>query len=89
MVNNRVRAAEAYVLALRTGEVPATEAAAKRIADDVKLTGATVWGRQGATVEGKKDIVHRITGEWPNTPVYVKGFWSDPKERRWAPLRPR
>jgi hypothetical protein len=80
MANNRVRAAEAYVLALRTGEVPATDAAAKRIADDVKLTGATVWGRQGATVEGKKDIVYRITGEWPNTPVYVKGFWSDPKE---------
>jgi hypothetical protein len=31
-------------------------------------------------VEGKQDVLYRITGEWPNTPVYVKGFWSEPKE---------
>jgi general stress protein 26 len=78
-MDTRIRAAEAYVLALRTGEVPATEAASKHLADDVKLNGATVWGRQGATLEGKKDVLYRITGEWPNTPVYVKGFWSEPR----------
>ena len=70
----RIRAAEAYLLSMRTGEVPATEAASRYIADDVKLNGATVWGRQGATLEGKKDVLYRITGEWPNTPVYVKGL---------------
>src|SRR5215216_3194262 len=75
----RIRAAEAYLLAMRTGEVPATEAASRYLADDVKLNGATVWGRQGATLEGKKDVLYRITGEWPNTPVYVKGFWSEPR----------
>jgi hypothetical protein len=80
MVSKRVKGAEAYVLAMRTGEVPATENVANYLAKDVKLTGATVWGRQGATVEGKDDVLYRITGEWPNTPVYVKGFWSDPKE---------
>jgi general stress protein 26 len=78
-MDKRIIAAEAYVLALRTGEVPATEQASKHLADDVKLNGATVWGRSGATLEGKKDVLYRITGEWPNTPVYVKGFWSEPK----------
>ena len=75
----RQRAAEAYLLAMRTGEYPAVETASRYLADDVKLTGATVWGRQGASVDGKKDVLYRITGEWPNTPVYVKGFWSEPR----------
>jgi len=78
-MDKRITAAEAYLLALRTGAVPATEEAGKHLAENVKLTGATVWGRQGATLEGKKDVLYRITGEWPNTPVYVKGFWSEPK----------
>ena len=48
-MDKRITAAEAYVLAMRTGEVPATEEAGKHLAKDVKLNGATVWGRQGAT----------------------------------------
>ncbi len=76
-MDKRLRAAEAYVLAMRTGEVPAVAAAGKHLAKDVVLTGATVWGRQGASVEGYDDVLYRITGEWPNTPVYVKGFWSE------------
>jgi len=79
-MNQRIRAAEAYVLALRTGEVPAVNVLSKHLASDVVLTGATVWGRQGATVEGHDDVLYRVTGVWPNTPVYVKGFWSEPKE---------
>ena len=78
-MDKRIIAAEAYLLALRTGEVPATAEAEKHLADNVKLNGATVWGRSGATLEGKTDVLYRITGEWPNTPVYVKGFWSDAK----------
>ena len=79
-MNKRIQGAEAYVLSMRTGEIPAVEQARKYLAPDVKLTGATVWGRQGATVEGREDVLYRITGVWPNTPVYVKGFWSEPKE---------
>lgn len=78
-MNKRTRAAEAYVLALRTGEYPAVNAAAKHLAKDVVLNGAIVWGRQGASVEGFDDVLYRITGVWPNTPVYVRGFWSEAK----------
>ncbi|HWC28749.1 MAG TPA: pyridoxamine 5'-phosphate oxidase family protein [Dehalococcoidia bacterium] len=75
-MNKRLEAAEAYVRAMRTGEFPAVAEASKVLAKDVKLTGATVWGRQGATVEGHDDVLYRITGVWPNTPVYVRGYWS-------------
>ena len=79
-MNKRQEAAEAYVRAMRTGEFPAVEVASKHLAKDVKLTGATVWGKQGATVEGHDDVLYRITGVWPNTPVYVRGYWSPAKE---------
>lgn len=79
-MSKRIEAAEAYVRSMRTGEFPAVEEAATHLADDVKLNGATVWGRQGASVDGKEDVLYRITGVWPNTPVYVKGFWSAAKE---------
>jgi general stress protein 26 len=79
-MNKRQLAAEAYVLAMRTGEYPAVDRAAKHLAKDVVLNGATVWGRQGASVEGQQDVLYRITGQWPNTPVYVKGFFSEAKE---------
>lgn len=72
-MNKRVDAADAYVLALRTGEVPAVERVSKALAPDVKLTGAK-------GVEGHDDVLNRVTGVWPNTPVYVKGYWSAPKE---------
>jgi general stress protein 26 len=75
-----LEAAEAYVLAMRTGEFPAVGRASAALAPDVKLTGATVWGKQGATVEGHDDVLYRITGVWPNTPVYVRGYWSAAKE---------
>src|SRR6266540_7183878 len=77
--NKQGRGAEAYLLALRTGEVPATQEAGKYLAKDVQLFGAPVWGRQGASIDGYDDVLYRITGEWPNTPVYVKGFWSEAK----------
>ena len=79
-MNKRLEAAEAYVRAMRTGEFPAVEEASKALAADVKLNGATVWGRQGATVEGHDDVLYRITGVWPNTPVYVRGFWTAARE---------
>jgi general stress protein 26 len=79
-MNKRLEAAEAYVRAMRTGEYPAVEQASKALAKDVKLTGAPVFGRGPTTIEGKDAVLHRISGEWPNTPVYKKGFWSEPME---------
>jgi hypothetical protein len=73
-LDKRLQAAEAYVLALRTGEVPATQAAGQHLAKDVVLN--TVSGGRRATFSGYDEVLHRITGEWPNTPVFVKGFWS-------------
>jgi len=67
-------AADAYVLALRTGEPSATRNVSQYLARDVVLkTGPA--GRQ-TTVSGFDDVLERVTGEWPNTPVFVKGFWS-------------
>jgi general stress protein 26 len=70
----KLEAAEAYVLALRTGEVPATRAAAQHLAKDVVLNLKA--GARQNTISGFDAVVDRITGEWPNTPVFVKGFWS-------------
>ena len=33
-------------------------------------------GQRRNTITGYDAVVDRITGEWPNTPVLVKGFWS-------------
>jgi general stress protein 26 len=79
-MNKRQIAAEAYVRAMRTGEFPAVQEASKHLAQDVKLNGAPVFGRGPTTIEGHDAVLHRISGEWPNTPVYKKGFWSEPKE---------
>src|SRR5690606_21461299 len=79
-MNKRTEAAEAYARAMRTGEIPAVEEARNVLADDVKLNGATVWGKSGTTVEGKEDVLYRISGVWPNTPVFRRGYWSFPKE---------
>lgn len=70
----KLEAAEAYVLAMRTGEVPATRAAAQHLAKDVVLN--LTAGQRRNTISGYDAVVDRITGEWPNTPVFVKGFWS-------------
>jgi hypothetical protein len=76
-LDKRLRAAEAYVLALRTGEVPATRAASQYLAKDVVLT--TGSAARKTTVTGYDAVLERITGEWPNTPVFVRGFWSEPR----------
>ncbi len=80
MNSKREKAAEAYVQSLRTGEFPAVDNAGRYLADDVVLKGAPVFGRQATEIRGKKEVLYRITGQWPNTPVYVKGFFSAPKE---------
>src|SRR5215211_823968 len=70
----RSQAAEAYVKALRTGEPSATQHASQYLADDVVLTTA-----QGE-VSGRDEVLKRITGQWPLTPVFQHAGFAAPQE---------
>ena len=63
-MSSRTQAAEAYIKALRTGEPSATQSASQFLADDVVL--ATAQGE----VSGRTEVLKRITGQWPLTPVF-------------------
>ncbi|MGH2363734.1 MAG: pyridoxamine 5'-phosphate oxidase family protein [Chloroflexota bacterium] len=71
-MNSRVAAAEAYVQSLKTGEPSAAERAAKHLAPDAVLS----TGRE--EVKGRDEVLKRVTGQWPFTPVLIHGGWSDP-----------
>ena len=73
MADQRVHAAEAVVQSMRTGERVASNRAAEHLAEDVVLD----TGRE--QVKGKAAVLERISGEWPFTPIYKIGGWSDPK----------
>jgi hypothetical protein len=73
MSDSRVRAVEAYVQALKTGAPSAAERAAQYLAPDVVLRA----GPQEHA--GRAAVAQRITGQWPLTPTYVYGAWSDPR----------
>jgi hypothetical protein len=68
----QVRAANAYVRALRSGEGSASKRAEPYLAPDVV---ATVGNSE---FKGKDAVLAHITGIWPNTPVYQQGAWDDP-----------
>jgi hypothetical protein len=74
MAANRVEAAQAYVDALKTGVPTLGKAAGEYLAPNVVVQA----GNQ--KIEGKQEVEHRITGVWPNTPVYRKGNWRAPVE---------
>lgn len=65
-------AAKAYVRALRSGEVSASQRASAQLASDVEATIGT------AKLSGKGDVLAHISGNWPNTPVYQMGAWGEP-----------
>ena len=73
-IKERLVAADAYAKALATGDKNAAQVAAKYIAQDVV---STVGNR---TFEGHDEVLSRITGVWPQTPVYRKGTWEAAKE---------
>jgi hypothetical protein len=73
MSDIRVKAAEAYTQALRTGEHAAADRASKHLAKDVVLS----TGRE--EISGYDKVLQRITGVWPQTPVFYQGAWSEPK----------
>lgn len=72
--DKRVRGAEFYIKARRTGEGSASREAVKHLASDVVAT----IGRQ--ELKGRDDVAFHLSGEWPNIPVYRQGGWSAPAE---------
>jgi len=74
MASDRVQAAQAYVDAVRTGVPALAKAAGAYLAPNVVVQ----VGNQ--KIEGSQEAERRITGVWPNTPVYRKGNWQAPRE---------
>src|SRR5215216_879522 len=73
-MSSRTQAAEAYIKALRTGEPSATQLASQYLADDVVLSTGQ------AEVTGRDEVVKRITGQWPLTPVFQHAGFGAPQE---------
>jgi hypothetical protein len=73
-MSSRTQAAEAYIKALRTGEPSATQAASQYLADDVVLATGN------DEVTGHANVLKRITGQWPLTPVFQHAGFSTPQE---------
>jgi len=79
-MNPRVRAVEAYLKALRTGEASATETAARYLAPDVVLdtVGAHMWGNGHEEFVGYDQTVKMISGIGVMTGVYRTAPWTNP-----------
>src|ERR1041384_2056920 len=79
-MNPRVRAVEAYMKALRTGEASATVSAARHLAPDVVLdtVGAHMWGNGHEEFIGYGETVKMITGIGVMTGVYRTAPWTNP-----------
>jgi pyridoxamine 5'-phosphate oxidase-like protein len=79
-MNVRVRAVEAYLKALRTGEASATENAARYLAPDVELdtVGAHMWGNGHEEFKGYDETLKMISGIGVMTGVYRTAPWSNP-----------
>ena len=73
MANQRAQATEAFVKSLKSGEASASERLSPHLAPDVVLS----TGQQ--EVKGHDEVLKRVTGQWPNTPIYLYGSWSDPQ----------
>jgi hypothetical protein len=81
-MNARIRAVEAYLKALRTGEASATVTAARHLAPDVVLdtVGAHMWGNGPEHFEGYDQVVPMITGIGVITGIYRTAPWTNPVE---------
>jgi hypothetical protein len=77
MADNRVRAAEAVVKSIKTGERSASERAREFLADDVVLEVVRAQGND--EVKGADNVLFRLGGIWAQTPIYQRGAWSEPK----------
>src|SRR5437764_5621856 len=79
-MDTRVRAVEAYMKALRTGEASATVTADRYVAPDVVLdtVGAHMWGNGHEEFIGYDQTVKMITGIGVMTGVYRTAPWTTP-----------
>ncbi len=79
-MNPRVRAAEAYLKALRTGEASAAQTAAQYLAPDVVLdtVGAHMWGNGHEEFHGYDETLRMITGIGVMTGMYRSAPWTNP-----------
>jgi Pyridoxamine 5'-phosphate oxidase len=79
-MNVRVRAAEAYLKALRTGEASAAATAARYLSPDVVLdtVGAHMWGNGHEEFHGYDNVLPKITGIDVMTGIYRGAPWSEP-----------
>jgi hypothetical protein len=69
----RTDAGEAFVRALRTGELAAVRAL------EAMLAPAVVFRTGGNEVAGREAVAARVTGQWVLTPVFSQGEWSLPE----------
>jgi hypothetical protein len=69
----RAKAARAYVKSLKTGEMSAAARVAPHLASDVVLSTGQ------AEFKGHAAVLQRVSGQWPNTPIYLQGGWGDPQ----------
>jgi hypothetical protein len=73
MNERRLGALDAVLRSLRTGEFSAVQEAAAGFAPAVVLSS------DGKDVSGIAAVTDRLTGQWPLTPVYAQGEWSEPE----------
>ncbi len=74
MNQRRSDALDAVLRALRTGENTAVVEAAAAFAPGVSYHSGNV------NVSGTEAVSDRLNGQWPLTPVYAKGEWTEPQE---------
>lgn len=79
-MSNAIRAAEAYVRSIRTGEHSPALALASLLAQDVVLeTNGPMANSQKETVSGHASVLKRATGKWAVTEALYNARWSEPR----------
>lgn len=73
MNERRLSAFDAVLRSLRTGEFTAVAEATATFAPSVSYHSGNV------DVSGKDAVAERLNGQWPLTPVYAKGEWTEPE----------
>src|SRR5579863_9887254 len=73
MNERRLSALDAVLRSLKTGEYTAVQEAAATFAPSIVYKSGTT------EVSGTAAVAERLTGQWPLTPVYAKGEWTEPE----------
>jgi hypothetical protein len=70
----RLHGSDAFLRALRTGENSAVRGLEAFLAPDA------VFRTGGKEIAGAAAVAARMTGQWPLTPIFAQGDWSDPED---------